>query len=288
MAPYIKRRNGFNRRRSAIPSKKVAVKKALAKRSNMKIAKVVKKVLAKKVETKVCQFSGSIDGRTYQSSTTQTQADATTVMLLPQGNVIGGISQAYPIIAEGIGSEQRIGQSINIKGMYVKYLLTAKPYDATFNPTPKAVYVTIWCIRPKTGQVLGLNTFNIQSGSSAILFENQFNSDSGFDGTLLDNIRTVDKNNFEVLYRKTHKIGFSGTLNTSNAVASFQNNDFNQSATGKFKIKGMPLSFDRLDMPKSQNIYMFAQVMNADNTLAGASVLPVRLIFNETIFYTDM
>ena len=79
MANYRKR----NYRKKVVPSKKKVIRKALEKRSNMKIAKVVKNVMSKQIETKVLQFSGDIDCRTLQASTNQTQFEATSVMLTP-------------------------------------------------------------------------------------------------------------------------------------------------------------------------------------------------------------
>ena len=78
---YRKRRVGT---RKSIPTKKVAVRKAVRKQSNKKIAKVVKNVISKQVETKVVQLGGDLTPRCIQSGTTQTQFDATCAMVTPQ------------------------------------------------------------------------------------------------------------------------------------------------------------------------------------------------------------
>lgn len=262
--------------------------KFAAKSKANQITKVVKRVISRQAETKILQLGANIDCRTIQSGTNQTQFEATTVCLTPQGATISGFNMGYPILANGIGQDQRIGDAVKIKGMYVNYLLTAKPYDATFNPTPKPVIVQVWVIKPKTGNVFGQGVAQIQSGPSAIFYENQFNGDSGMGGTLIDTIRKVDRDNFQILYCRTHKIGYSGNLNTTNQVTSFQNNDYQQFARGRIKIKGFNWKVSRNELPQGQNIYMFCQVLNADNTLAGLSALPVLMSFNETIYYTDM
>lgn len=283
----VYRRRG-NYRRKRPTGKRNTVRKAYAKKRNTNIKKQVKKVLGTLAETKVLQFAGTIDCRTIQSGTTQTQFEATTICLTPQGSTISGFNMGYPILSNGVGQDQRIGDEVKIKGSYIKYLLTAKPYNITFNPTPKAVLANVWCIKPKTQNAFGLACNQIQTNSNAIFYENQTNLESGMAGTLNDMIRAVDKDNFQVLYFKQHKLGYAGTLNSSNVVASSQNNDFHQFAMGKFKIPSYIWKVSRTELMQGRNIYFFVQILNADNTLAGASELPVSCAFNESIYFTDM
>ena len=281
---YRKRRSGT---RKSIPTKKVAVRKAVRKQSNQKIAKVVKNVISKQVETKVVQLGGDLTPRCIQSGTTQTQFDATCAMVSPYGGS-ASLTQPYPIIGNGVGQDQRVGDEIRIKGIYINYILTANPYNATFNTTPKACIATVYVVQPKVGSVFGLSVSDIQSGAGAIWFENQANADSGMTGSTIDTLRKIDSDNFRVLYEKTHKIGWAGSLTSGNAVSTFQNNDFKQLSYGRIKLKGWNHKFTRLERPQRQPYYIFCQVMSADGTVQGLSELQVKMSYNETIYFTDM
>ena len=270
------------------PSKRKAVRKAVRSLKDARIKAVVKKVLGNQVETKVAQDAGSLVPRCIQNSMTQTQFDALCFMCTPQGGVIGAITQAYPIIGNGIGQNQRIGDEIKIKGHYINYIVNARPFNATTNTTPKSNIVQVWVVQPKTGNKLGLTAGQIQSSSSADFFENQADSDSGMVGNVYDTIRKVDRDNFRVLYKRTHKIGWSGSLNTTDVTATLNNNDFKQFQTGRIKIKGHNLKFDRLDSPQKVPIYMFVQVMAADGTTYNTTQIPVDFKFNSSIYYTDL
>lgn len=281
---YRKKRNV----RRKYPSKRKAVRKAVRNVKDARIKAVVKKVLGKQVETKVAQDAGSLVPRCIQNTLTQTQFDALCFMCTPQGATIGAITQAYPIIGNGIGQNQRIGDEIRIKGHYINYIVNARPFNATTNTSPKSNIVQVWVVQPKTANANGLNGFTVQSSSSAVFFENQADSDSGMAGTVFDMIRKVDRDNFRVLYKRTHKIGWSGSLNTTDVTATLNNNDFKQYETGRIKIKGHNLKFDRLDRPQKIPIYMFVQVMAADGSTYATTQIPVDFKFNSSIYYTDL
>lgn len=284
MAKYRKRNY---RKRARKPTYRKAVRKAVKTVHNARIKAVIKDVLGKQVETKVLQMGGDLTPRCIQSGTTQTQFDATCAMVSPQGGSLS-ITQPYPIIGNGVGQDQRIGDECRIKGIYINYILTAKPYDAVFNPTPKACIATVYVVQPKVGSLFGLAVTDIQSGSGAIWFENQANADSGMTGSTIDTLRKIDTDNYRVLYRKTHKIGWAGSLTSGNAVSTFQNNDFKQLSYGRIKLKGWAQKFTRVERQQRQPYYIFCQVMSADGTVQGLSELQVKMSYNETIYFTDM
>lgn len=283
---YRRKRNVGRRRK--YPSKRKAVRKAVRNVKDARIKAVVKKVLGKQVETKVAQDAGSLVPRCIQNTMTQVQFDALCFMCTPQGATIGAITQSYPIIGNGIGQNQRIGDEIRIKGHYINYIVNARPFNATTNTSPKSNIVQVWVVQPKTANANGLNGFTVQSSSSAVFFENQADSDAGMAGTVFDMIRKVDRDNFRVLYKRTHKIGWSGSLNTTDVTATLNNNDFKQYETGRIKIKGHNLKFDRLDRPQKIPIYMFVQVMAADGSTYATTQIPVDFKFNSSIYYTDL
>lgn len=280
-------RNRVRRVRKYVRKAKLPYKKRTMA-GNKKITRVVKKVMARAIETKVMQYSASLIPRCVGASTTQAQMNSAVFQITPQGATQASIQVGYPIIANGVGQNQRVGDELKIKGTYINYLLQARGYNATTNPTPQATLATVWCIRPKRGHVNELSASYLSSGAStANFFENQYGSDSGFIGTTVDMLKKVDRDNYQVLYCKTVKIGYGGTLNSSNAQVAFHNNDFKQFYRGRIKVKGMTVKFDRNDFFQGQPYYIFVTVCRADGTTYPANAEPVDFVFNEAIYYTD-
>lgn len=284
-------KNRYNRgkRASTAKSKKKVVGKALRKSSNQNIAKVVKKVMKSNVETKVLQYGGGLNARQLQPTTTSTQFDAGCVCLTPQGAAgIPSFLQGYPILGEGINFDQRIGAECKIKAIYVDYLMTIGDYDVNFNPVPQPQIVKLFLVKPKSGQALGLLSSSICAGSTnSNFFETDSNGTAGMTGFLNDLLRRVDKDNYELVAVREHKLGFAGKLNTTNVVTSSQNNDMPSFVRGRIKIPGFNWKVDRQERFQGRNIYMFAQCMNFDNSLTNTAYIPIVFEFNETIYYQD-
>lgn len=284
--PYIRKRR--YRRRSKVPTKRKAIRKAVKSVKDARIKAVVKRVLGTQAETKLIQLSASPVCKSIQLATTQGELNQQVQCVSPFGT--GGVSlMNAPVIGSGVGQDQRIGDELRTKATYINYLLTALPYNATSNLTPKSYICEVWLVQPKVQQLTFLDVARIQAGSAtADFFENQTNAESGFSGLSVDMLRKVDRDNFKVLAKRTHKIGWDGTLNTTNVVSSFGNNDFKQFVRGRIKIPGYIMKFDRNDLPMKQPYYFFVQVMNADGTTLSTSQIPVSCQMNCAIYYTDM
>lgn len=260
------------------------------KRTAVKIKKVVSDYLSRRVETKVVQMGGNFGVKTLQTTTTSVQFSNQCIGVTPQGGTIAGFAaQNYPVIGNGVGQDQRIGDECRIKGQYLSFLVQANGYNASTNPAPKAHIFYIWVVKPKVKNAAGLAYNQILGGSSeSIFFENQTDATSGLTGSLVDMIRKVDSDNFEVIAVRQYKLGFQGTLNTSNSVASMQVNDFNQFAKGKIKIPGYVWKVDRNEVFQGRNIYMFATCLPADGSPLNPAYEPYTLTYNLTTYYTDM
>lgn len=286
--PANKKRSYRGKRSSNTKFKYSKKGSSKSSKSNQKIAKVVKGVLSKQVETKCIQLSNSLNVKNIQLGTTQADLNSQVQCLTPFG-ASGLSSQNAPIIGNGTGQDQRIGDEIRIKGIYVDYLLTALGYNATTNTAPKSYVCEVWIIQAKVGSNVNLDVSRIQAGSAlADFFENQTNNDSGFSGITVDMLRRVDRDNWKVIAKRTHKIGYTGTLNASNVVATLGNNDFHQFAKGRIKIPAFTMKWDRIEYPQNQPMYFFVQIMNADGTSLATTQVPVTCVMNETIYYTDM
>lgn len=278
------------RRRPARKGKSVrkAVRKAVRKVKDAHIKAVVNRVIGRQAETKVLQSAGAFTCRSIQQVITQTQFDNLCFMCTPQGGTIGAITQQYPILGNGIGNDQRIGDECKIKAHYINYIVNALPYNATTNPTPQGTIVQVWVVTPKTGQRLGLAGSSIGASTASNFFEYNNDAESGMVGNLYDKLRKVDRDNYRVLAYREHKIGWAGVLNTTNNAATLQNNDFKQYATGRIKLPGYNLKFDRIEGLQRIPTYMFVQVMAADGTVYPTATIPVGFRFNQAIYFTDL
>lgn len=282
-----KGRAGPVKRRKRIPSKYAAVKKALVKRSNMKIANVVKKVLAKKVETKCIQLDGTLNPVSLQSGTASIGSNNLTIT--PIASTFTNTNGC--LIGEGVGQDQRIGDEITIKGMYFDYALFPLPYNATTNSEVKPMVVNLYFVRPKNGEIRGPFLNNYISSANAIFFENQTNAGSGFVGNLSDLTRKIDRDNYQLLAFRSHKIFYSNVSGTGVPANyyGYANNDFKFMAKGRVKISTpKTCKYDRLSEPKIQPVYMICQWVYADNTVAPTTRMPLQISLNNTIYYTDM
>lgn len=277
------------RRRNGLKSKKTAPKRkapAAAKPSKA-LSKAVDKVLARKIETKVIQQWATMNVRCLQSTTTQAQFLNTSLCLTPQGNGSVAIQQLYPIIGNGIGQDQRIGDECKIKNQYFDYIINANPYDAVTNTLVQPHIVTMYFIKPKNQDSLGLSVLEIVASSAANFFENQLNAESGMTGTFLDHLRRVDTDNFQVVATRTHKVGYSAQLNTLNQGSVFPNNDYKQMYKGRVKIAGYNWKVDRNEVYQGRNIFMFATYTNLNGTAPAANQSASTITFNLSTYYTD-
>lgn len=257
------------------------------KAAKKQIKEVVKKVIASKIETKVVQQAGTLLGRSIRSPMTTSEFQSTNVCLTPQGAALGAFTGNYYILGNSIGVDGRIGDEAKIKGIYFNYNIYAEDYNATTNNLPFPIIATLFVVKPKSGMRFGFDQNSIQAGANANFFENVANNDSGLQGDLADLVRKIDRDNYQVLAMRQHKIGWAGQLNTTNVVASFQNNDFKQYSSGKIKLKGFNWKVDRADIPQGQNIYAFLHCVRADGALMTTNQIVATLNYNIACYYID-
>lgn len=278
------------RRRNGLKSKKTAPKRKAPKKSvpSKVLTKAVDQVLARRVETKIVQQFGTMNVRCLQATTTQTQFNTACYCLTPQGNSGVTIQQLYPIIGNGIGQDQRVGDECKIKAQYFDYILNANPYDAATNTAVQPHIVTMYFIKPKNQDSLGLPVLDIVASGPANFFENQLNAESGMTGTFFDHLRKVDSDNYQVIAVRTHKVGYAQQLNTLNQGSVFPNNDYHQMYKGRVKIPGYVWKVDRNEVYQGRNIFMFVTYTNLNGVPSATNQTASTITFNHTTFYTDL
>lgn len=262
---------------------------AKKKASVSTVKKIVKQTLARNIETKVVQTAGTLQPRVLNSGSVVFNDNNLTLTPWTTGFVN---TQGYQI-GNGVGQDQRIGDEVRLKGVYLNYQITPNAQNATTNASPKPMVIRIYFIRPKINETGGPTLQNYVSGSAnAIFFENQANADSGFTGNLIDLNRKIDRDNYTVIGIRTHKLGYSSFAGASVPAerSGFNNNDFQFMCMGRFKLKSPKMfKFDRNDAPKMQPIYAIIQVMPADNTgsLFTDVTRPVTFSYNIACYFTD-
>lgn len=250
---------------------------------------MVNRVLSRKVEVKQIQASATYFPRTLGSTATSLLDN--NVCLTPVSAFFTNTSGC--IILEGTGQDERIGTEINVKAMYLDYSFTPMPYNAVTNPTPKPMIVTVYIIKPKIGQTQGPDLGLYLSGNAnSNWFENQFNIDSGFTGNLSDLTRKIDRENYEIIAVRQHKLGYSTTSGQTGSISQnygFASNDFKFMCKGRIKVTSPKrVSYDRQGYPKIQPVYALVQCVSADNLINTFPTTAVQWQWNTSIYYTDM
>lgn len=283
------RKSGRRSYRRKYTTKRKVVKKALAQYQNKKIANVVNNVLSKRAETKVFQTYGSFLPVTLQPGITTLTVNA--MCLTPASNNFTNCG--FYTIDRGTGPGQRVGDEITVKAIYFKYQIIPTPYNATTNPIPEPMVVNIWFISPKVGQALGPDPNRIISGGSSNFFENTTGITSGLDGTSADFLRRVDRDNYELLGFRQHKVFWAGTSGLTGSLSSYYNyanNDFKFMSEGRIKLKGGKMAFDAASQnPQKRSVYAIYQVVLADGGVPppiGRQMIDLK--FNVSCYYSDM
>lgn len=266
----------------------VAKRRLLKKRQAATgLSRKIKSVMQRVAETKCLQYSGSLAVRSLQVGITQAQFDADCMCITPQGGTVT-FSSGYQILGNGVGQDQRIGDKVRIKGQYIDFVIAPKPYDGTTNVVPAPCIVQVFVLKVKQQSSSGLGVGQVISGATAKLFENQTNADSGLTGSIVDLLRKVDRDNYQVIARKTYKIGYAGNLNTSNQLSTLPNNDFSAYAMDRIKIPSYDWKVNRLETYEGYNTYMFVSAVRADNVSLPTTQIPVSFDFNIATYFTDV
>lgn len=273
--------------RKTYKSKKTVVKKALRANQSQNIARVVKKVLGRQAEKKVSQSWGTLVPITLQPGVTSLQQNCFT---LTPGSV--NFTDGCNVIAKGVNQGDRIGDEIQVKGIYFDYQFVPRPYNATSNPNPEPMVIVLYFVQPKVGQAFGTTaTSYISNNTTSNFFDADTALESGLYGDLGDMMKRIDSDNYKFIAKREHKLYWSGTSGTGSQTLmyGYNNNDFHFMARGRVKIGPMKCAFNTSNgNPQIQPIYCIAQVLNADGSVAPASHQAVTWTYNNTIYYTDL
>lgn len=255
-------------------SKRPVGRKAYAKPSVSLVKKMIKREIARDVETK--QFN---------------QYDlGTNIYPINHASFVDSITPVAPssegvIIFQGTGQGDRIGNKIKIKKVVLKGTMHPLPYNATTNAAVVPVQVKFWFFYDRE------NPTSVPNPTSDFF---QFgNTVSSMQNDLVDLWAPINKDKYTVLMTRTFKLGFAQFTTTGTVVSNSgtPNNDFKMNANFSFDLtKYMPTHYtyrDNNSNPTTRGLYWMAQAISATGTQFSATTVPAQMSWTHTVEYED-
>lgn len=266
----------FMKKRSSYKKKNYKSYASKYSKKSVPVRQVVRRELARTVETKVSQYYQT--ALNVVSLSTANATDVNTEVLGPDATGI--------VIQQGVGQGNRVGNAITTKKLVIKGTVWANPYDATSNNVPLPVQVKIWFFYDKANptEVPSVATNFFQNGNSA----------KGFANDLTDMWAPVNTDRYRVVATRTFKIGNeSYTSNGTGFVGAqyYSNNDFKWNANFSVDLtKSYPKKVvfnDNSSVPTTHALFMMTQFVAANGAAVGAGQSLVRMVFMQDYHYSD-
>ena len=233
-----------------------------------KVSKTVKRYVKKQISANIENKCFVYYGANTNINTAGASLDCANLYLLP-------------LLSQGTGQANRIGNQIKIKKAVVKGYVNIIPYNATTNPLTAPVMVKMWLVSHR-------KSMTFATGATSNFFETG-NSSTGFQGNMLDMVLTVNKEAWLVHKTKTFKIG-AGSNTTTGPISSnayFDNSPMNKPFSfnfGKY-IKAKLRYDDTGTTPTNKNMYLFIQAVYSDGS--SNAVTPAEYHYDVRIDYED-
>ena len=253
-------------------------KKAVSKSKGLKVKKsvinpvlrsYVNRIVKKQEEVKF--FTGSV---AYKQSLLGSGFNTT-------GNFgFNSSSSIIPVIQQGVGQQQRIGNKINTKGyLLLRGHVLALPTSSTTNPyanMPFYVRIVVW--RQKQSLTTNSNTQILDNGLGA--------GGNDFDGTLDDMMVPYNTDRFQIGATRTFM------MQPNSTVGTYSSENLGKYPCTKFlKIyvkvpKVLTFNDASLD-PTNARWYVSAGIVNANGDLAINTIARAQITLDVTMKYTD-
>lgn len=197
-----------------------------------------------------------------------------------------GPSSAYMPIVQGAGQGDRIGNKIRTVKAILRFILTGREYDATFNPAPCPNDVMI-CIGHLKRSILQPTTTDFNQ-----LYQDG-NTTSPPLGDLSDLCTPFNSDYWVVSKKILCKVGHSIYAGQGNnvAVQSYSNNDYKWNVIKTVDItKCLAAVYDFNDGandPQNSQTYIWYEAVRSDNIINGVGANPVRISWTLEYVYTD-
>lgn len=188
-------------------------------------------------------------------------------------------------VQQGVGQGQRVGNKINVKSLYFRYVLYPLGYDATENAYPKPLNVLF---------VLYYNKKSLTEIDANLGDFFQFgNSTEGFSDTLADLVKPFNRDKYTVVKSWIHKLGTANYEGTNGGpdLNYFANNDYKYNYIRKVNLtKHIPKLITYNDTtlePSSKLLNMICIPFYATNTVMPVGNTVAQLEYQLDLRYTD-
>jgi len=228
------------------------------------LVKTIKRVIAKQIEVKKYYTYGANQSINCANTTYPTAVSV------------------VPLIIQGIGASQRIGNQLMVKSAIINGYVNILPYNESTNPNPIPVYVKIWLLSYKLTKTTTFTTTNADDS-----FFDTNNDIVGFQGNMLDLLFKPNSEVFDVHATKTIKIG--GQSATNFTVGYSDNSSMSASFSFSYgkKLGKLKYEDDNIASPTNKSMFMVFQAVNANGTAFSTIYVPAEYHFTNTISYTD-
>lgn len=250
-----------------------------AKKVAQPVKKYIKRAINSAIETKVATKLGT---KSLYAYTGTSWSSNNALCMTPMNNSGFGV-----VIPTGDQQDNRTGNIIKTHKVLFKGVIYPQGYSATINPTPRPQEIVFWFISFRPQPAITTNpvdgTFFQEGGSSVPPT-----------GTVVDVIRSINKERFYVHGKRVFKLGYSQFSGTGGlpTEGNFSNNDFNYNKKFVFDITKMcPKRIIYNDAisndPQSRALWCVWESVNADGTTQGASVVPCNMQYQIDFYYKD-
>lgn len=268
------------RRRYVKRSKKPHYRKKRSggrRRATKTTKKMVRRTIVNMAETKSMQ---QYVYATTPPPTTDAGFDASIRVVGPSGGTLP--------ISQGTGQANRVGNKIQTQSCTLKGALLPLPYNATTNPNPRPMVVTMFFFLDRRSP----NTIPTPQ-ASADFYQNG-NGAGTFDTELVDGLAPVNTDCYRIFMKRTFRVGCASYAGTGNLPAqqNYSNNDFPMLVRFKLNVtKHLPKTYkfaDNNTSPTNRRLYWMCLVNWADGNAMSATTRPLEMQFIQDYRWKDL
>lgn len=199
------------------------------------------------------------------------------------GTTPNGVQSVLPLITQGVGEGQRIGNSIRCKGLYIKGHITINwstvAGGVSSNITTPEIYIRMVILDQKDQVANGINSTSILDQAGAGFSPN---------GTMQGMYLPVDKKEFNVYYDKVFKI--KNPLFFPSSTTAYINPNVQCTRTFSAKLLGNKLwkyGSNAATIPTSANPQILAFYIDPSNIARSNSLAVAEYSYVTTMYYED-
>lgn len=269
------KKRGVMRRRRA---KKLAPSRGVS--SNVK--RYVNRVISRDAETKMVTATFSRNVAPFFS--------ITDLSVQPLGPLANGVSPGGIHIFNGTGLTERIGNTVRVKSLIVKYTMYPLPQQGTTNPTPTPQDVKVWIgfLRNNRTKIPETSDFN------DLFYEN--NNITSPSSTITDMMLKINEAKWSVKRSIRHKVGCAIQIenpddpNIPIAHSLYSNNDYKYNVSRTINCTNYinkVIKWQDSQGACDTGLYMWFTAVPPDGSVGDVNAYPVEVTGTITLMYED-